>query len=57
LESRLRQRRSRHLQPTVAFHNLQTLYLVWFHEDATSFNDAAGDDEQMILRLWYRRDT
>jgi hypothetical protein len=41
----------------VAFHNLQTLYLVWFHEDATSFNDAAGDDEQMILRLWYRRDT
>ena len=45
-----------HDQP-VAFHNLQTIYVVWYHEDATSMNDAAGDDESMVMKFWYRRDT
>lgn len=41
----------------VAFHELATLYLVWLHEDATSFNDAGGDDEQLECNLWIRRDS
>ena len=41
----------------IAFHNLQTLYAVWLHTLATSFNDAAGDDEILQLNAWYRRDT
>lgn len=41
----------------IPFHNLQTLYLVWFHEDATSLNDGAGDDEYLFCNAWYRRDT
>lgn len=41
----------------VPFHPLATLYFVWFHESADSFNDAAGDDEQMELNFWYRRDS
>lgn len=45
-----------HNKPT-AFHALKTLYFAWFHEDATSFNDAAGDDEILEFNAWYRRDT
>ena len=41
----------------VPFHELATLYFVWFHEDATSFNDGAGDDEQLEFDFWYRRDS
>jgi hypothetical protein len=41
----------------VPFHNLQTLYFLWFHEDATSFNDSAGDDEILQVKAWYRRDS
>ena len=41
----------------VPFHEVSTLYLCWFHEDATSFNDAAGDDEQLECNFWYRRDS
>ena len=44
-------------QIAVPFHQLGTIYAVWFHEDATSFNDAAGDDEEMHLNLWLRRDS
>lgn len=32
-------------------------YFVWFHEDATSYNDAAEDDETLELKVWYRLDT
>jgi len=39
------------------FHNLQTLYFLWLHEDATSFNDGAGDDEILQVKAWYRRDS
>lgn len=41
----------------IAFHHLSTLYLAWFHEDATSYNDAAEDDEQLEVNLWIRRDS
>lgn len=41
----------------ISFHALDTLYFVWFHEDATSLNDAAGDDEILEFNFWYRRDS
>ena len=41
----------------VAFHALATLYFVWLHKDATSLNDGAGDDVQLELNFWYRRDS
>ena len=41
----------------VAFHALSTLYFVWLHEDATSLNDAAEDDELLEFNFWYRRDS
>ena len=41
----------------VAFHSLATLYLAWFHTDATDLNDGAGDDEELWVNLWYRRDS
>lgn len=41
----------------VAFHPLRTLYFAWFHENATSFNDASGDDEYLEFNAWYRRDS
>jgi hypothetical protein len=45
------------LEKPIPFHNLQTLYAVWFHTGATSYNDAAGDDETLAFNAWYRRDT
>jgi len=41
----------------IAFHALTSIWAVWFHEDATSLNDAAGDDELLRVNLWIRRDT
>jgi hypothetical protein len=41
----------------VAFHALDTLYLAWFHELATSLNSAAGDNETLEVNAWYRRDS
>lgn len=41
----------------VPFHELDSLFLAWFHEDATSFNDGAGDDEKLEVKFWYRRDS
>ena len=41
----------------VPFHDLASLYAVWFHADATSYNDAAGDDERLDFNFWYRRDS
>jgi hypothetical protein len=41
----------------LAFHALHSLYLLWFHEDATSLNDAAGDDEILEVNAWYRMDS
>lgn len=37
------------------FHSVSTLYFAWFHTHASSFNDAAGDDEQLEFNFWYRR--
>ena len=39
----------------VPFHDVSTLYLVWYHTDATSLNDAAGDDEVLDVDAWYLR--
>ena len=44
-------------QIAVPFHDLANVYAVWFHTDATSLNDAAGDDEELHCNLWYRRDS
>jgi hypothetical protein len=41
----------------VPFHALSTLYFVWLHNDATSLNDAAGDEERLAFNAWYRRDS
>ena len=40
----------------VPFHALTSVYAVWFHTLATSYNSAAGDDEQLEVNMWYRRD-
>jgi len=45
------------LNKPIPFHGLSTLYFAWFHTDATSLNDAAGDDEQLEMNCWYRRDS
>lgn len=41
----------------LAFHSLATLWFAWFHTDAVSFNDLAGDDEMLDFNFWYRRDS
>lgn len=41
----------------LTFHPLATIYVVWFHENATSFNDGEGDDEQLEFNMWFRRDS
>jgi len=42
---------------TILFHPLATLYFAYYHQGATTWNDAAGDDEQLELNVWYRRDS
>lgn len=44
-------------QPTlpIPFHEVDTLYFVWRHTDATSLNDGAGDDEVLDVNVWYER--
>ena len=39
----------------VYFHDVSTLYFVWFHTDATDLNDAAGDDEQLEFNGLFQR--
>jgi len=39
----------------IRFHEVNTLYFVWRHTDATSLNDAAGDDESLSVNVWYQR--
>lgn len=41
----------------IPFHALSTLYFAWFHTDAADLNDGAGDDEQLEVNFWYRRDS
>jgi hypothetical protein len=41
----------------VFFHSVSTLYVAFKLTSAVSFNDAAGDDEQLELNFWYRRDS
>jgi hypothetical protein len=46
-----------HRVVSVPFHAIGTLYFVFKREDAGSFNDSAGDDEQLEFNMWYRRDS
>ena len=39
----------------VPFHGVSTLYFAFKLTSATSFNDAAGDDEQLEFNAWYNR--
>jgi hypothetical protein len=39
----------------IPFHAIQSLYFVWYHTDATSLNDGAGDDEVLDVDAWYVR--
>jgi hypothetical protein len=41
----------------IPFHALASLFFVWKHLDATSLNDAAGDDEQLEFNFWYKRES
>jgi hypothetical protein len=41
----------------IAFHAVSSLFFAFKLTSATSFNDAAGDDEQMEFNFWYRRDS
>lgn len=41
----------------VAFHALAALYVAFRLTSATSYNDAAGDDEILEVNLWLRRDS
>jgi hypothetical protein len=45
------------LDKPIPFHNLKMIYAAWYHTDATSLNDAGGDDEYMAFNAWYRRDS
>ena len=45
------------LDSPVAFHQVNSLYFAWLHEDATAVNSAAGDDESLDFNFWYRRDS
>lgn len=38
----------------IAFHDCETLYFVWLHNDATSLNDGAGDDEVLEMNAFMR---
>ena len=38
----------------IAFYTLKTLYMAWFHTDATDINDATGDDEILEMAFRYR---
>lgn len=41
----------------IAFHALANLYWVFQLRSATSYNDGAGDDEDLNLNFWYRRES
>jgi hypothetical protein len=41
----------------VFFHSVSTLYVSFKLTSAVSFNVSVGDDEQLELNLWYRRDS
>lgn len=45
------------LDQPIPFHSLNAIYALWYHTDATSLNDGAGDDETLHFNAWYRRDT
>lgn len=40
-----------------SFPVLSSFFLVWFHTLGTSINSLTGDDEQLEVNIWYRRDS
>jgi len=48
---------SAHKAVAIAFHEVATLYFAFQLTSAMSFNDAAGDDEQLEFNFWLRRDS
>jgi hypothetical protein len=43
-------------QPVAFNHDDTFTYFVWFHEDATSYNDGAQDEENLFVNVIYRLD-
>ena len=41
----------------IPFHAVSTLYLSWHHDSTVSINSAAGDDETLSVRVWYRQES
>jgi len=45
-------------QATVEVYSTATLFIAWYSATGeTQWNSAAGDDEQLEINLWYRRDS
>lgn len=42
---------------SIPFEALANLYVAYLHKGATTFNDAAGDDEKLTAVIRYREDT
>lgn len=45
-----------HTKP-IAFPAVTSLYACWHHDLTTAYNSAAGDDEALHLRIFFRRDS
>ena len=41
----------------VPFQACDKLYFVWLHTDEQDINDAAGHDETLSMRFWYRKES
>lgn len=41
----------------IAFHALSSLWVAYYHEGATQWNSAAGDNESLDIQIEYRRDS
>ena len=45
------------LTDPIPFHAVSSLWVVWLHGDATSFNAEADHDETMHMNAWFRRES
>ncbi len=46
-----------HKTVAIPFHSLSTIYCVYRNTDASAvWNSAGGDDEELHINVWYRRD-
>ena len=47
-----------HKEVNIPFHNLATIYCVYRNTDGTAvWNSLSGDDEELHINVWYRRDS